>query len=192
VTGGSYLYQYAANIDSTFDHNASDGVYMSSYVGGGSTMLQRGLLYSLNTTASASYNGGNGFKATIEALGGSYARDVNIVQGANLNNNGSFGFDGAIAYADAASTGLQINAVYFNAINHNGDGVGLYSIGGGAQQISYIGGNTVESNSFVGIYGEANFGAFQYVGVYSFGNTVNSNGTDYLFNSFGGSTQVLN
>jgi hypothetical protein len=192
VTNHSYLYQYIAAIDTTFDHNHSDGIYASSYVSGASTMLQRTLLYSYHSTASASYNNGNGFKATIEALGGSYARDVNIVEGANLNNDGSFGFDGAVAYADGASTGLQINAVYFNAINHNGDGVGLYSIGPGAQQISYIGGNSVAFNAFVGVYGEANFGAFQYVGVYTFGNSVHDNGTNYLFNSFGGSTQILN
>jgi hypothetical protein len=155
-------------------------------------MLQRVLLYSYHTGASASYNGGNGFKSTIEALGGSYARDVNIAQGANLVHNGSFGFDGTVAYADGASTGLQINAVYFNHINYNGDGVGLYSIGAGAQQISYLGSNEVGHNAFVGVYGEANFGAFQYVGVYTFGNNVHDNGTNYLFNAFGGATQVLN
>ncbi len=66
--------------------------------------------------------------------------------------------------------GLQINAVYFNNISHNGDGAGFYSIGTGAQQISYVGGNTVAFNAFVGVYGEANFGAFQYIGVYTFGN----------------------
>jgi len=192
VSGNSYLYQYIAAIDSNFDHNHSDGVYAASYVGGASTMLQRALLYAYHTGASASYNAGNGFKSSIEALGGSYARDVNIVQGADLSNDGSFGFDGAVAYADGSSTGLQINAIYFNSINFNGDGVGLYSIGAGAQQISYIGGNTITHNAFVGVYGEANFGAFQYIGVYTFGNTVNSNGTDYLFNSFGGATQILN
>ena len=192
VTGNSYLYQYVAAIDTSFNNNHLDGVYLSSYVGGGSTMLQRALLYSYHTGASAHGNGDNGFKSTIEALGGSYARDVNIVEGVNLSDNGSFGFDGAVAYADGTSTGLQINAVYFNAINHNGDGVGLYSIGAGAQQISYIGGNHVRYNSYVGVYGEANFGAFQYIGVYTFGNNVNHNGTNYLFNSFGGSTQILN
>ncbi len=192
VSGNSYLYQYAAMIDTILSGNQSDGVYSSSYVGGGSEMLQRELLYSYHTGASSSNNGGNGFKAVIEALGGSYARDVNIVQGANLVSDGGFGFDGAVAYADASSTALQINAVYFNAIGNNGDGVGLYSIGSGAQQISYIGNNVITGNSFVGVYGEANFGAFQYIGVYTFGNTVNSNGTDYLFNSFGGSTQILN
>ncbi len=192
VTGNSYLYQYVANIDSSFNGNHADGIYMSSYVGGGSTMLQRALVYSYHTGASAHGNGGNGFKSTIEALGGSYARDVNIVEGVNLQGNGSFGFDGAVAYADGASTGLQINAVYFNKISGNGDGVGLYSIGAGAQQISYIGGNTITNNAFVGVYGEANFGAFQYIGVYTFGNDVHSNGTDYLFNAFGGSTQILN
>jgi hypothetical protein len=192
VTGNSYLYQYVAAIDSNFDHNHADGIYTSSYVGGGSTMLQRDLLYTYHTGASAAYNGGNGFKSTIEALGGSYARDVNIVQGANLSSDGSFGFDAAIAYADGGSIGLQINAVYFDTISHNGDGAGFYSIGGGAQQISYFGGNTVENNAFVGVYGEANFGSFQYIGVYTFGNTVDSNGTDYLFNAFGGSTQILN
>lgn len=192
VTGNSYLYQYVANIDSSFNGNHADGIYMASYVGGASTMLQRALVYSYHTGASAHGNGGNGFKSTIEALGGSYARDVNIVQGVNLNGNGSFGFDAAIAYADGSSTGLQINAVYFNSINQNGDGIGLYSIGGGAQQISYLGGNHVIGNAFVGVYGEANFGAFQYVGVYTFGNDVHSNGTDYLFNAFGGSTQILN
>jgi hypothetical protein len=192
VTGNSYLYQYIAAIDSTFNGNHADGIYMSSYVGGTSTMLQRALLYSYHTGASALYNGGNGFKATIEALGASYARDVNIVEGVRLDDNGSFGFDGAVAYADGASTGLQINAVYFNSINHNGDGIGLYSIGAGSQQISYIGGNDIIGNDFVGVYGEANFGAFQYIGVYTFGNDVHGNGTNYLFNSFGGSTQILN
>ncbi|HTQ13070.1 MAG TPA: inverse autotransporter beta domain-containing protein [Rhizomicrobium sp.] len=192
VSGNSYLYQYIANIDTTFDHNGSDGVYMASYVGGGSVMLQRALLYSYHTGASAHGNAGNGFKATIEALGGSYARDVNIVEGVDLNRNGSFGFDGAVAYADGSSTGLQINAVYFNAIQHNGDGIGLYSIGPGGQQISYIGDNLITGNAFVGVYGEANFGAFQYIGVYTFGNSVTGNGTNYLFNAFGGSTQILN
>ncbi|MGH6872952.1 MAG: inverse autotransporter beta domain-containing protein [Rhizomicrobium sp.] len=192
VSGNSYLYQYVANIDTSFDHNNSDGIYMASYVGGGSTMLQRALLYSYHTGSSAHGNGGNGFKATIETLGGSYARDVNIVEGVDLNQNGSFGFDGAIAYSDGTSTGLQINAVYFNTIQHNGDGIGLYSIGSGAQQITYIGGNLITGNAFVGVYGEANFGAFQYIGVYTFGNSVHSNGTDYLFNAFGGSTQILN
>ncbi|HEY2068319.1 MAG TPA: inverse autotransporter beta domain-containing protein [Rhizomicrobium sp.] len=192
VTGNSYLYQYIANLDSSFNGNHGDGIYMSSYVGGGSTMLQRALLYSYHTGASAHGNGGNGFKSVIEALGGSYARDVNIVEGVNLSGNGSFGFDGAISYADGTSTGLQINAVYFNAINKNGDGVGFYSIGPGAQQISYVGGNHILNNAFVGVYGEANFGAFQYIDVYSLGNDVHSNGTDYLFNAFGGSTQILN
>lgn len=192
VGGNSYLYQYVAAIDATFDHNASDGVYAASYVGGASSMLQRELLYSYHTTASASYNAGNGFKSTIEALGGSYARDVNIVEGVDLSRNGSFGFDGAVAYADGTSTGLQINAVYFNSVNYNGDGVGLYSIGPGSQQISYIGGNEVGHNAFVGVYGEANFGAFQYIGVYTFGNNVHDNGTNYLFNAFGGATQILN
>ncbi|HEX3674273.1 MAG TPA: hypothetical protein VHU87_08370 [Rhizomicrobium sp.] len=192
VTGNSYLYQYIANIDSSFNANHSDGIYMSSYVGGASTMLQRALLYSYHTGASAHGNGGNGFESTIEALGGSYARDVNIVEGVNLQGNGDFGFDAVVAYADGSSTGLQINAVYFNAINGNADGVGLYSIGAGAQQISYIGGNTIKHNDFVGVYGEANFGAFQYIGVYTFGNTILDNGTNYLFNSFGGSTQILN
>jgi hypothetical protein len=192
VSGNSYLYQYIASIDTHFDHNSADGIYAASYVGGASTMLQRVLLYSYHTGASASYDGGNGFKATIEALGGSYARDVNIVQGADLSNDGSFGVDGAVAYADGTSTGLQINAVYFNTIDHNGDGVGLYSIGAGAQQISYVGGNEIAHNAFVGVYGEANFGAFQYIGVYTFGNSVHDNGTNYLFNSFGGSTQILN
>jgi len=196
VTNSSYLYQYVASIDSNFDHNASDGVYAASYVGGASTMLERNLLYSFNITASAAYNAGNGFKSSIETLGGSYGRDVNIVEGAvdgvDLSHNGSFGFDGAVAYADGTSTGLQINAVYSNTINYNGDGVGLYSIGAGAQQLSYIGGNEVGHNSFVGVYGEANFGAFQYIGVYTFGNNVHDNGTDYLFNAFGGSTQILN
>ena len=192
VSNGSYLYQYNANIDSTFDHNASDGIYASSYVGGASTMRQRTLLYSYHTTASASYNAGNGFKSAIEALGGSYARDVNIAQGVDLSHDGSFGFDGAIAYADATSNGRQINAVYFNTVDHNGDGVGVYSIGAGAFQKSYFGGNEIRYNSFVGAYGEANFGAYQYVGIYTFGNTVNTNGTDYLFNAFGGATQVLN
>jgi hypothetical protein len=193
VTGNSYAYQYIAMIDTHLDHNGTDGVYASSYVGGASTMLQRVLLYSYHTGASASYNvSGNGFKASIEALGGSYARDVNIVEGVNLSHNGSFGFDGAVAYADGTSTGLQTNAVYFNTINYNGDGVGLYSIGAGAQQVSYIGGNEIGHNAFVGAYGEANFGAFQYVGIYTFGNNVHDNGTNYLFNSFGGSTQVKN
>jgi hypothetical protein len=192
VTNHSYLYQYAAMIDTIVSHNHSDGIYASSYVGTGSEELQRTLLYSYHTGASSSDNAGNGFKDTVEALGGSYIRDVNIVQGANLVDNGSFGFDGAIAYADAGSVGVQINAVYFNAVSNNGDGIGLYSIGGGAQQISYIGTNSITGNSFVGVYGEANFGAFQYIGVYTFGNTVNSNGTDYLFNAFGGSTQILN
>ncbi len=82
--------------------------------------------------------------------------------------------------------------MYFNNISHNGDGAGFYSIGTGAQQISYVGGNTVAFNAFVGVYGEANFGAFQYIGVYTFGNNVYSNGTNYLFNAFGGSTQILN
>ncbi len=192
VSGNSYLYQYIANIDSTFDHNHGDGVYAASYVGGASTMLQRVLLFSYHTGASASYNGSNGFKSTIEALGGSYARDVNIVEGADLSNDVSAGFNGTVSYADGSSTGLQINAVYFNSINFNGDGVDLYSIGAGAQQISYIGDNTITNNAFVGVYGKADFGSFQYIGVYTFGNTVNSNGTDYLFNSFGGSTQILN
>lgn len=192
VSDHSYLYQYVATLDTHFDFNHSDGVYAASYVGGGSTMLQLALIYTYHTGASAHNNAGNGAKFSIEALGGSYARDVNIVQGANLSNNGSFGFDGAVAYADGTSTGLQINAVYFNTISHNGDGVGLYSIGGGAQQISHIGDNDIIANSFVGVYGEANFGAFQYIGVYTFGNTVHSNGTNYLFNSFGGSTQILN
>ncbi|MGH8123649.1 MAG: hypothetical protein ACREPT_12855, partial [Rudaea sp.] len=191
VTGNSYLYQYNAAVDSTFDHNGSDSIYSSSYAAGGSTILQRSLLYSYHATASASYNGGNGFKAVTEALGGSYVRDINIVEGANLNQNGSFGFDGAISYADGTSTALQINAVYFNTINSNGDGIGLYSIGPGAQQITYIGGNHIQSNAFVGAYGEANFGAFQYIDIYALGNTVNSNGTDYLFNAFGGATQIL-
>ncbi len=191
TTGHSYNYQYVAMIDTHLDHNGADGFYSASYVGGASTMLQRVLLYSYHTGASASYNGGNGFKSTIEALGASYARNVDIVEGNNLSHNGSFGFDGAVAYADGASTGLQVNAVYFNHVNYNGDGIGLYSIGPGAQQISYVGGNTIGHNSFVGVYGEANFGAFQYVGVYTFGNTVANNGTNYLFNSFGGSTQVL-
>ena len=57
---------------------------------------------------------------------------------------------------------------------------------------SFSGGNHIIGNSFVGVYGEANFGAFQYIGVYTFGNDVHSNGTDYLFNAFGGSTQILN
>jgi hypothetical protein len=192
VSGNSYLYQYIATIDSSFNGNHSDGIYLSSYVGGASTMLQRVLAYSYHTGESAHGNGDNGFKSTIEALGGSYARDVNIVEGVNLNDNGSFGFDGAVAYADGSSTGLQINAVYFNQISRNGDGVGLYSIGAGAQQISYIGGNIIDHNAFVGVYGEANFGAFQYIGVYTFGNTVHQNGTNYLFNAFGGSTQILN
>jgi hypothetical protein len=192
VTGHSYLYQYVAAIDSSFNNNHSDGVYLASYVGGASTMLQRALLYSYHTGSSASGNGGNGFKSTIEALGGSYAHDVNLIEGVKLDHDGSFGFDGTVAYADGSSTGLQINAVYFNSINHNGDGAGLYSIGAGAQQISFLGGNDVIGNSFVGVYGEANFGAFQYIGVYTLGNTVHGNGTNYLFNSFGGSTQILN
>jgi hypothetical protein len=192
VSNASYLYQYVASIDSSFSHNGSDGIYSATYVGGGSEALQRDLVYSYHVTSNVWDNAGNGFKSSIEALGGSYARNVNIVQGVYLGQNGSFGFDGAVAYADGTSTGLQINAVYFNAILRNGDGIGLYSIGSGAQQISYIGTNFVAYNSFVGIYGEANFGAFQYVGVYTFGNNVHSNGTDYLFNAFGGATQILN
>ena len=192
VSGSSYLYQYNAAIDTHFDHNASDGVYAASYIGGGSTMLQRNLVYTYHTGASASYNAGNGFKSTIEALGGSYARDVNVVEGAGFSHDGAFGIDGAVAYADGTSTGLQINAIYFDGINYNGDGIGLYSIGPGSQQISYIGGDHVHFNAFVGVYGEANFGAFQYIGVYSFGNYVSGNGTDYLFNAFGGATQILN
>ncbi|MBS0470649.1 MAG: hypothetical protein JSR60_06225 [Proteobacteria bacterium] len=192
VSGSSYLYQYVAAIDSNFDHNGSDGIYAATYVGGGSVALQRHLLYSYHYVASAAYNASNGFKSTIEALGGSYARDVNIVEGVDLSNDGSFGFDGAVAYADGSSTGLQINALYFNTINHNGDGVGFYSIGPGAQQISYVGINEIAYNAFVGAYGEANFGAFQYIGIYTFGNNVHDNGTDYLFNAFGGSTQILN
>jgi hypothetical protein len=187
----SYMYQYVAAIDSHFDHNGAGGFLTYSYAGGTSTILQRQLLYSYHTGASASYNGGNGFKTSIEALGGSYVRNVNIVEGVNLSQNGGFGFDGTVSYADASSTGLQINALYFNTVNHNGDGIGLYSIGPGAQQISYVGSNKVQYNAFVGVYGEANFGSFQYVEVYSLGNTVNNNGTNYLFNSFGGSTQIL-
>jgi hypothetical protein len=192
ATGNSYLYQYVAAIDSTFDNNHSDGIYMSTYGGGGSTVLQRGLLYSYHLHAGAANNGGNGMKTVTEALGGSYIRDVTIAEGAYLNHNGSFGFDGAVAYADGTSTGLQINALYSNALDHNGDGVGFYSIGSGAQQISYVGGNYIVGNAFVGVYGEANFGAFQYIDVYSLGNNTHDNGTDYLFNAFGGSTQILN
>ena len=161
-------------------------------------MLQRALLYTYHTGASASYNAGNGFKATIEVLGASYAHDLNIVQGVDLSHNGSFGLDGAVAYADGSSTAKQINVVYSNTVNYNGDGVGLYSIGAGASQKSYIGsihypaGNTIAHNAFVGVYGEANFGAYQYIAVYTTGNNVHNNGTNYLFNSFGGSTQILN
>ena len=191
VDAHSYLYQYIAALDTTFDHNNSDGIYGSSFVAGGSTLLQRTVLYSYHATASASYNTGHGFKLATETLGGSYSRDVNIAEGANLSNNGGFGFDGAVAYADGTSAGLQVNAVYFNTINHNGDGIGLYAIGPGAVQKSYLGHNTVAYNSFVGIYGEANFAAFQYVDVYALANNVHDNGTNYLFNSFGGSTQIL-
>ena len=191
ATGQSYTYQFIAMIDTHLDHNSSDGFYAASFVGGASTMLQRVLLYSYHTGASASYNAGNGFKSAVEALGGSYARDVNIVEGVDLSHNGSFGFDGAVAYADGTSTGLQVNAVYFNHVNYNGDGIGLYSIGAGSHQSSALGSNEVGHNAFVGVYGEANFGAYQRIFVYAYGNNVHDNGTNYLFNSFGGSTQVL-
>ncbi len=49
VTGNSYLYQYIATIDSSFNHNHADGIYAASYVGGASTMLQRVLAYSYHT-----------------------------------------------------------------------------------------------------------------------------------------------
>ena len=62
----------------------------------------------------------------------------------------------------------------------------------GAAQLSYIGNNEIAYNAFVGVYGEANFGAFQYVGVYALANNVHDNGTNYLFNAFGGATQNLN
>jgi hypothetical protein len=191
VTGHSYLYQYVGATDSVFGHNHSDGIYASSYAGGASTALQRHLVYGYHTIAGVSYNAGNGFKSTIEALGGSYVREVNVLEHADFSHNGGFGVDGAVAYADGTSTGLQINAAYFNTINNNGDGVGLYSIGPGAQQISYIGSNEIGNNAFVGAYGEANFAAFQYIDIYALGNNVHNNGTNYLFNSFGGSTQIL-
>ena len=194
VNGHSYLYQYIATLDSHFDHNARDGIYASSYVGGASTMIQRVLLYTYHTGESAAYNVGNGFESTIRALGGSYARDVNIVEGVYLSHNGAFGFDGGspVSYASGTSTGYQLNVVYFNTITHNNDGVGLYSIGPGSHQLSYIGHNEIGNNSFIGVYGEANFGAHQFIGVYTYGNNVHDNGTNYLFNSFGGSTQTFN
>jgi hypothetical protein len=188
----SYLFQYVGAIDSHFDHNDSDGIYSSTYAVGGSLAGVFDTLYSYHAAASFSYNARNGFKGSVEALIGSYIYNKNTAFGVDLSNNGDFGFDAAIAYADGASTANQHNSIYFNTVLRNDDGIGLYSIGSGAHQASYIGQNLIAHNAFVGVYGEANFNAFQYVGVYTFSNGVFLNGTDYLFNAFGGATQILN
>jgi hypothetical protein len=194
IHNSSYLFQYIAGVDVTLDHNASDGVYSASYAGGNSVGLQFMTFYSHSTPTGMSYNGGSGFKDSIETLGGSYMYSGNYLHNLSTIHNGSWGADFAIAYADASSKAVQKNFDYFTSATYNGDGLGNYSIGAGAYQYSYFQGDNVLFNSFVGVYGEANFGSFQYVLVYNptFPNFVAFNGTNYLFNAFGGATQILN
>ena len=192
VDGYSYLYQFNVFVDSYIGSNAGNGIYSASYVANASSMIQRALMYSYEAPMIVANNGGNGFKSTAEVTDGSYAGIFNQIYTSYISHNGAFGIDAAIAYADGTSLALERNLVFDTYVKYNLDGIGLYSVGPGAVQYSYIGGNTVAYNGFVGVYGQANFGAFQYIGVYTFGNDVHGNGTNYLFNSFGGATQILN
>ena len=196
VNNESFAYNYIVALDSTLSYNRGSGFQTFAGAYGNSAIVEKNVLYTIASPVQVSHNGGMGVDIADVAEGGSYVGGLNLLSGkstgVNASNNGGFGIRVQVSYADASSLAHQRSYIYGSTFNSNGDGVGLYSVGPGADQKSYLGGNTVKSNPFVGVYGEANFGAYQYVKVHTGGNTVTGNGTNYLFNAFGGATQNVN
>ncbi len=185
--GAEIVYVVGDNI--TNNHGA--GVWMSATSESLSTGVQA-LVFGSRGAAPSTITGNTyGIYVWQTASSGSTTNQFDIVYGVDLSHNEAFGFDAKVAYTDASSTGRQTNEINDSTINYNHDGVELYSFGPGANQASYLGSNEIAHNTVFGVYGVAAIGSYQYIGVYTFGNNVHNNGTNYLFNSSGGSTQVV-
>lgn len=186
------LYQKLTVADTTFDNNGRYGLYDHSYAADGGTSIRMANIYSYSTTTSASGNGASGIFLYDEARNSGTVNTENTVRGITLSGNTGAGLLIGV-YGDGTSNTEQYNYIYSNTANSNQFGISLGSTGSNGYQKSFVGGNTVGNNTVYGITGYAGGTSFQYVDVYSLGNTVSGSGVaDYYFNAAGGATQNLN
>lgn len=196
---GSYLNQQILIADSHFDDNAEDGVYVDSYVTNGSTLLQTVALYSYHATSSASGNGGNGVRIVNDVRNGSTLDSSTYTLGVDVSNNANVGVY-IDSYSASGTLGHQKNYITGNTISGNTTGIALYAegagIGPGASsgggQYSQVTNNSITGNTHYGVYGYVRDNAYQYIQVYTGGNTISGNGTNYGFFAAGGGSYILN
>ena len=182
ISANSYLFQYVYLVDSSFDHNGGAGVVSTSYVSGGSTMLQLATLYSYAAPMTTDYNRAAGVDVETTTTGaGSYAftRILSLGQDASYNGAGSAGIGLVTQSYDPVSTSVGALDVSSGTFNGNYAGIVGVAYGTGAYQYAYVGLNSFINNTY-GITGIALDGAFQYFDVSS-GNAHSGDGSNYHF-----------
>ena len=194
VTDNSYLFQYLVAVDSTFDGNAWNGIGSFSYVGGSSSMLQLALIYSYAAQTSASLNAHDGIFFESYAAGGSLALSEQLLFGIDIIGNGSYApyTGGVVTVNDGDGTGLSVAyfGAYFNALGYQNIGIANVAYSAGSYQFNYIGDNLFLYN-YIGIYGLATTGAYQYFDISTYPNTFYGNTYDTYFYKEAGSTQII-
>jgi hypothetical protein len=136
----SYAFSFVVAVDTSFDNNKQNGFGTVSYATRGSAILETNILYSYKTGTSADKNGNVGVSLISRATQGSAVYSQNRLYGhaggISVSHNRYDGVFIATGYDDATARAQQVNYLGGNTISSNGqDGVALIAYGPGAGSV---------------------------------------------------------